>query len=360
MSRIMEFIDEFAAPATSSADLVIAFRELAALHKASINIQRSFQILADQGENRMLRRAFNGCARLVQSGQGIARAMSSFPLVFPELYVKMIDIGERSGKLELMLERVAIHAEKERELTMKVQSALIYPLFVGFLFLLFLVVGPAFMFKGIYEFLESLKIPLPFPTRLLIMASSLIRSPVVMILFPILAAGAAVLLKTLWQDDLWRGRLQAFFYRVPGVGTALRTAETAHFARTLAIIFDAGIPLIKGVEIARQGTTTVALQQRLEIMRTSLVEGESVREALEKTEFFSPLMLNLVEVGEQSGKMGQMCTKIALISEQNLEQALDVAISVMQPFFLLVMGLVVGFVVIATMAPMVKVVESIL
>jgi general secretion pathway protein F len=346
-------------PFSLPAEMTIAFREFAALYHSGIPLVWSLRILAEQTSHPELKDAFAGCLGRVQSGMSLALALARYPRVFPELYVRMIDIGEHTGRLELMLERIAQHAEKKRGMAMKLQSALTYPLFTSLFFILFLIIGPAFVFKGIFVFLQDLHIPLPFATRMLISLSSLVRSPLFFLTLVLLCGAFFPLRERLRKDQRWKGRIEGVLFSIPGIGSTMRLSETATFARIMATVSDTGLSLLAGLQLARRSSATVTLRRKIDKALDMITEGATLRAALEDTAFFPPLVLHLLEAGEASGKVGSMLERAASLCEQSLEQSVETAMQILQPFILLVMGIIVGFMIIATMLPLIKMIQGI-
>jgi general secretion pathway protein F len=345
-------------PFALQAEITIAFRELAALYHSGIPFLWSLRVLAEQTSHPELRDAFSGCIGRVQSGMSLSHSMSRFPEVFPELYIKMIDIGENTGRLELMLERIAQHAEKKRQTAIKIQSALTYPLFTSVFFILFLIIGPAFAFKGIFQFLQDLHIPLPFATRMLIGLSSIVRSPLFFLSLPVLCGAMFFLRERLMLNRKVKRVLEQYLFSIPGVGPSLRLRETATFARIIATVGDTGLSILQGVQMARKSCATLTLQGHLDRVYEQITEGSTFKDALAETGFFPPMVIHLLEAGEASGKMSMMLNRAAAMCEESLEQSLETAMQVLQPLILLIMGIIVGFMIIATMLPLISMIQG--
>lgn len=342
----------------SASDYAVCFRELATLYRAGIPVAKSMGIIARQVEHPGLRAAFENCEAGILSGKSIARSMEGCREIFSGLSVKMIDIGEKTGRLESMLEKIALHAEKNREMNMKISSALIYPFFVSIFFLAFLIVAPSMLFKGILQFLGELNVPLPLATQIFIGISSFIRSgyfPVALIL-GILIVFLGI--RSLWRQIYWKMRIQIFLFSLPVIGKSLRMVEVTRFARTLAIIYDTGLPILEGLDIIREGTSSILFSQKIADVREDVSQGMDMQSALSGTGFFPATFLHLLEAGEQSGKVKEMLDKAADICDDNLEESLNTVITVMQPFILLAMGIIAAFIIIATMTPLLTVIQG--
>ncbi|MDQ7821356.1 MAG: type II secretion system F family protein [Candidatus Eremiobacteraeota bacterium] len=347
-------------PVAPSTELIICLRQLAALYRAGIPFGRALYIISQQTQHPTLKIVFTELVNNINIGWTITNAISIYPGVFPELYVRLIEVGENTGRLEQMLEKIAFHAEKTREKFMKLFTALAYPVFVIALCLAFLIIGPAFVFRGILEFLQDLKTDLPFPTHVLIFSSAMVRSPLFFVIFPILLFGIFMLARSLWKNRESRRLIQRLILAIPGVGKLYHTSEIATLARTLAIIFESGILLLPGLELTKRVVSIVDLQDAIDMVKKSVTLGDTIYDSFRKSPYFPPVFLQFITAGEQTGELGSMMNWAAWICEQNAEHAINVVLEALQPIIILLIGVIVGFIIIATMAPMLKVAQGLM
>lgn len=347
-------------PPAQSAELIVCLRELAALYRSGIPFSRAVWIISQQAEQPRLREVFTEILRNISSGWTITNAISIYPGLFPELYVRLIAVGEETGQLELMLEKIAFHAEKSREKVMRLYSALAYPSFVIALCLGFLIIGPAYVFRGILEFLQSLDTTLPLATQILILSSTIIRSPIFLIALPLICAALFFIMKKLWSFRPARKLIQTVILAIPAVGTLYRTSEVATVARTMAVIFESGIPILPGMKLTKKVVSIVELEDAIEFATNRIVLGDTVTAAFQKTRMFPPVFLQFITAGEQSGDLGPMLNWAAWMCEQNVDAALNVIIESIQPIVMLIIGVIVGFVIYATVAPMLKIAQGLM
>ncbi len=296
----------------------------------------------------------------MNSGWSLTNALSIYPGIFPELYIKLIEVGEKTGKLDVMLDKVAKHAEKTRERTMRLYSALTYPSFVIVLCLSFLVIGPAFIFKGILEFLKSLNVTLPLSTKILIFFSSIVRSPLFFLALIVGVIGGFILLQVIWKHKRIRKLLQDLILAIPVLGRLYHTNEVATIARTLATIYESGMLLLPGIELTRRTVGILSLQDALATVYNQVTEGDTLTDAFNRSSLFPPVLLQFINAGEQTGDLGRMLNWAAWLCEQEVDHSLEIVLEALQPLIILMVGLMVGFVVMATMAPMLKVVEGLM
>jgi len=345
---------------TYASERVACFRELAALYRAGIQFSRAFEVIAEQAEHPRIKEVFSSCQVQIMSGKSITMSISGFPDVFPTLYVSMIEVGEASGSLDAMFDDIAQHAEKERSMAMRLRSAMIYPAFVVAFCISILILGPAYMFRGLYDFLLDLKVKLPLMTQILIAASAVMRSPLFPICLIVLLIISYLVFKAMWQQRIHRQYIQRIMLLTPGLGKVLLASEVASLARTLSTLYNAGVPILNALELTRKSCNLVSLQDALEGVRKMVKEGSTLQESFASEPVFPKTLRYLLVAGEQSGDIPRMLAWAARISELEVEQATDSAISIVQPFLLLFVGVIVGFIVIATIGPLLRVVETLM
>ncbi|MGV8124495.1 MAG: type II secretion system F family protein [Candidatus Xenobiia bacterium LiM19] len=343
----------------TSQDLIACFRQLAMMYKAGIPVARSFRILSNQVASRRLKDTFKEVQKRLEAGNSISTSLSEFSDIFPRLYVKLITVGESTGKLAMVLDSIADHAEKAHSRELKLRTAITYPAFVLAVCLVFLIVGPAFFLKGICDFLTSLTIPLPFTTRFLIEVSSFMRSPFFMFSILILLLLGYTFIRRMWNDTYSRRYLQDFLLAIPGIGRFYRVTQLIYYVKALAIVCESGMPLVEGLELAKQSINLVRMESELSLVTERVVEGVSLKEAFELSGFFPPMILQFIAAGEESGQLVKMLNWSAWICEQNNETALNIIMETIQPFVMLIIGIIIGFLIIATMSPMMGVIRQI-
>ncbi|MEW6279874.1 MAG: type II secretion system F family protein [Candidatus Eremiobacterota bacterium] len=338
--------------------LALSYRMLSAMYNAGIHIRRALEVLALQCDHPLLKRAMLDCAHKVDEGRRLSDTMSRHGDVFPLLHSNMIGLGEHTGSLHLILDRLAVQTEKANELRQRVRSALNYPIFIFIVAVILLLGAPAFVFKDLLRLLTELGVDLPWTTRLMIAASRVVASPWVLVLL----AGAAFLLGVfvvrLRTDLNLRKRWEALLLAVPVLGPSLRATVVCDFTRALSNCYATGIPILKGLDLSARSTDNLVFIEAALRAQARMKEGAALHEALEATEFFPEITLQMVAVGEESGRMSAMLERAAKLSEDEVEHTLAIATAALQPLMLLVIGIAVGFVVIATMSPMLKVIEA--
>jgi type IV pilus assembly protein PilC len=342
-----------------SSELIICYRELAVMYRAGLSLLSSIAILARQTTHPILREALETTYTKVGQGWSLSKAMNLFPSVFTPLYVRLLEAGEVSGNIDTMLEKIASHGERVKAARMKLQSALTYPAFIFVLSIVALIALPALALQGIFQFLADMRVPLPPATIVLIMLSSALRSPFVVSLFMAACLAASFGAILAWRREVVRRIIQRLLLRVPLLGRTLLEAEMAIFARTLSVLYDAGVPVMHALEVAAANCSVIIIRERLMEARKIVMSGTALHRAFTQVGGFSPLFIQFVLSGEHSGKLPEFLRHSANMYEQNAESTIDMFTAAVQPVVLLVIGIVVGFILVATLAPMLNLLNAI-
>ncbi len=334
------------------------YRCLATLYNSSIHITRALHIMAAQMEHPLFRASLPDIARRVEGGRRLSDAMAQHGMVFPPLHSQLVALGEQTGSLHLILEKLARQAEKATELRSRVRAALTYPLVIFVLALALLIGAPALVFKDLLRLLQEMQVELPWTTQLMVLGSKIMGSPLVLLPLAAIVVALVAGAHMIKSDLTLRRKVEKGVLAVPILGDAIRAAIVCDFTRSLATCYATGIPILKGLELSASAADHQLFQDALLAARDRMRDGAALHEALQASEFFPGMTLHMVAVGEESGRLADMLERVAALAETQVEQTLAIATAAMQPLMLLLIGIVVGFVVIATMSPMLKVVES--
>lgn len=325
-------------------------RQLSSLVKASVPILRTLTLLSQQTENRALKSVIGDLEKQVKEGKMLSEAMSEYPKLFNNLYLNMIKAGEKSGSLDAILQRLADYREKDREVKRKIQAAMAYPI-------LMILVGIATVFVMFTYFLpkltvlfEGMRQTLPLPTRILISLSNFMSSNWYWILMLLVFLAALF-------GRIKRGSKRKFLFdmaklRVPIIKDFVKNAEIAKFCNTLGLLLKNGIPIYESLELATEALDNEVLKERLSQAREEIVaQGAALSESLTKIKIFPRFTVNMIAVGEEGGKLEESLAEVARVYERELEQAMKVITSLLEPLLILVVGAVVGFIVFAMLLP---------
>ncbi len=330
-------------------DLNVFTRQFAILSKASVPLLKIFDVLSNQTQNLKFRSVLKEIQKKLQDGGGLSETLAIYPKIFSQIYVSLIHSGEISGTLDQVLAKLAEFAEKEAETRAKVQSAMIYPAFlflvgIGTVFILMTFVMPRLM--GLFSDLGT---PLPGITIFMMSISRFLQRTWIFIG----AAIAAVVfwLRTKGLSDSQQRQLDHFLAHAPAIGKVVEKSEVARFLRSIELLYENGIPLYKAVSIGAKTVTNVLIREQLEKIPDLLEGGATLAKSLEQAPFVSPFVCQMVAVGEESGALTSALRETALFYEQETDQFVKLATSLLEPFMILSIGIVVGFIVISMLLP---------
>lgn len=339
-------------------DRVVFYRGLATMMRAAISLPRALTVLGEHSEHPRLRSAvLQACADL-ERGSTVSAAFAKHPEVFPGMHIRLLQVGEGTGKLDEMLERLALLAERSQATMHQVRSALVYPAFVLVLCLGLLMAVPSMVLKGLLPLLQDLDVEMPLPSQILFGLAKVLGSPLALPLAVGVVAASVFAVRAALRNRAVRFQLERRALALPAVGPALRLALTASFAGSLGVLYGTGVTMHEALTLAGGSADSLVLEDAAAQAREAIVQGGTLHEALGRTDLFPASMMHLVAAGEEAGAIDDMLQRAARMADAAIEHALDTAVAALQPAVLLVVGLTVGFVVIGTMAPLVKVVEK--
>jgi general secretion pathway protein F len=333
----------------STADLAQALRQLATLLRAGVPLDEAVDALRRRRGGAAFAEALEAVRSRIREGSSLAIAMAEQPAVFPGIYVGMVEAGEASGALDSVLDRIAEHAEGQARLRARALSAMMYPLImsvVGGAIVLFLL---AYVVPQVTRVFAEAKQTLPLPTRILMGTGDFLAHYGILLI----PAGMLALfgLRRALANPAARVRLEALFYRVPGVGSVARDVAVARFAQTLSTMVAGGLPLIESLRVARTSCGSLLLAETLQRAETSVFEGGSLAACLGSSPLFDPVVVDMIAVGERSGDLEGMLTHAANAIEEQVRLRVDRMATLMEPVMTVVMAAVVLFVVLAIMLP---------
>ena len=324
-------------------------RQFASLVRSQVPILRALNILEEQTSHPKLRQVVTAMTEEIRQGQTLAQAFGKFPRIFSPLYINLIRSGEAGGMLDGVLDRLAVQVDREEELESKVRASLAYPLFVLVVgvftvFYLFLFVIPRLI-----RLFRAFGSELPLPTKMLLwIAQSLSQN-----WHWYLAAGVLTAIFGVWILRGERGRLGLNYLglQVPGLRNFLRELEIVRFARSFGLLIDHGIPILQATDVALPVVRNRILRKELARLPAHLKEGNTLSGGLRGLRLSTPLLVNTVAVGEESGKIGEALMEVANFYEREVERRLQMMTGLLEPAIILLVGGVVGFIVMAVLLP---------
>jgi type IV pilus assembly protein PilC len=354
-TRVSEKGKEFNLPTfgggVNSKELAIFTRQFSVMIDAGLPLVQCLEILASQQENQTFQKVLTGVRGAVEGGSTLSAAMKQYPKVYDALYSNMVEAGETGGILDTILQRLSTYIEKNVKLKAAVKSALIYPVGVlsiagGVITLLLWKVVPIFatLFAG-------LGVDLPLPTKIVIGLSNFVGSIFGLLIF--VGIIAAVFGLKIWYDTPGgRFVLDTVVLKLPVVGILMRKIAVARFTRTLGTLISSGVPILEGLDITAKTSGNAVVERALTQVRRSLEEGKSLTEPLKESEVFPGMVTQMIAVGEQTGAMDAMLSKIADFYEDEVDVAVKDLLTALEPIMIVFLGLVVGGVVISMYLPL--------
>ena len=338
----------------SQLSVTLFYRSLATMLSAGLPLSRGLSVLADHESDIGLRSILGQVSSKLQAGNPLSQSMSGYPRVFSKLYLQMIRVGEKSGSLEVVLRRVADHREKAQRVEMQLRHALLYPALILALCLVILVLGPPYLLQAQFSLIRASGQVPPWPTQIMMALSDLARSPLALAGMAGLAVvtGAALRRFTRYADWL---RLA---WQVPGLRQTLTHLLAARFSGTLALAYRVGIPITEATQLSIRSTQNPLLTQYEQEIADSLLQGAPLAQSLSLCPLFPSMFLRMLSSGEEVGKVDAMMDWVTSFYELELESSLQRLLLMIEPILLLGMGIMVGFILIATLLPMVSVLQT--
>jgi type IV pilus assembly protein PilC len=333
--------------------LQIFSRQFATLIESGVSIVQSLVILERQTQDKNLAAVVEEVRNDVESGVIISKALSRHPRVFSRLYIAMVEAGEASGTLDIVLDRVAVQIEKETQIKRRVKGAMIYPTLVLCFATLVLTGMLMFLVPIFVKIFQDLGGELPTLTQWIVNVSNLLRN-YWFVIFPLLGGsvfGAIKVKRTEWGRMNWdRVKL-----KLPmKIGDVVLKVTMARFSRTLATLVGAGVDIVKSLEITGQTAGNWVIEEALNDVRVKVHEGIPIAQPLVESPVFPPMVSQMVKIGEETGELEKMLSKIADFYEDEVDAAIQALTSIIEPIMMIGVGLMVGVIIIAMYMPMFK------
>lgn len=333
----------------STTELTLFTRQLSTLVRSGLPLDEALTAVSQQSDSKRVKRIALGVRASVLEGSSMAQALNQFPNAFPPLFRATVEAGEQSGKLDVILERLADYVERRQELQQKVLLASLYPLIltvvaVGVVVLLLAYVVPQVV--GVYA---DIKQDLPALTKGLIALSDFVRDygPYMAVALVI----AAIVFARLMRNIEFRRRVHHIQLRVPLVGRLTRGANTGRFTRTLGILFGSGVPILDAMRIGTQVVSNVPMRDAIDVATTKVREGAPLARSLGESRLFPPIALHLIASGEASGRLDEMLDSAARNQEREVETLVGALMAILGPVLILAMGGIVLLIVLAILLP---------
>lgn len=340
-----------------SHDIVTFTTQLSTLQDAGLPIVRSLKILEDQQKPGKFKDQLEAIADEVEQGSTFSEALSKYPKSFNKLYISMVRAGEAGGVLDVILRRLAGFMEKSQKLRRKVKGALIYPAAVITVAAAILVVIMLFVVPAFEKMFQDIGQALPAPTQLLLSTSQTLQDW--WFLLPLVPIFLVFIMKMIARTDWGEKALDRFKLKMPVFGNIIKKSSVARFCRTLGTLIASGVPILEALRIVRDAVGNVIIANAIEDVHGSIREGDTIADPLRASGIFDELLVNMIDVGEETGELDKMLMKIADNYEADVDVAVEGMSSLLEPVLIVGMGLVVGFIVISLFLPLVSIIKNI-
>jgi type IV pilus assembly protein PilC len=337
------------------AEIAIFTRQFSVMLDAGLPLVQCLDAIAQQHPNPTFKSVLEQIRGDVEGGSTLSDAMSKHPKVFDPLFTNMIAAGETGGILDTILQRLSIFIEKIVKLKRALRSALIYP---GVILTIAVVVVGVILWKVVPVFrtlFEGFNVELPLLTRMVIALSTFLES---YFIFIAIFIGLAIFgIRTYYRTEPGRLTIDTLLLRVPTIGDVLRKVGVARFTRTLATLLSSGVPILEGLEITAKTAGNAVLENVLRQVRKHIEEGKTMTEPMRQSKFFPPIVTQMVSVGESTGELDTMLVKVADYYEDEVDVVVANLLTILEPFMMVVLGVIVGGIVISMYMPMFKLIE---
>ena len=338
-------------------DIVIFTRQFSTMINSGLPLVQALDILAKQSENKSLQEVTRQVVFDVESGQTVADALSKHPKAFTELYVNMVAAGEAGGILDTILLRLATFMEKNDALVRKVKGAMIYPGVITSVAGIAIIVLLVFVIPVFEKMFAAVGLPLPLPTRVVIAMSGFLTSYWYVI---IIAIGLFVWsVKKYYTTSGGKLVIDRLMLKAPVLGDVLRKSAVSRFTRTLGTLISSGVSILDGLEITAKTAGNRVISDAIMASRASIAGGETIAAPLQKSAVFPPMVISMISVGEQTGGLDEMLSKIADFYDEEVDAAVSGLLSLMEPVMIVFLGVVVGGMVVAMYLPIFDMINAV-
>lgn len=333
-------------------DIVVFTRQFATMIDAGLPLIQCLDILAKQTDNKTFANAINEIRQDVEAGSTYADALKKHPKIFNDLYVNMVAAGELGGILDTILNRLSKYIEKSMKLKRQIRSALVYPSTIVAVAIVVIVVLLVWVIPIFSKMFDDFGGTLPVPTRMIIGASNFMRSNIIFIIGFSVAIGFGF--SRYYKTLNGRRTIDRIILHLPVFGMLMRKVSVSKFTRTLGTLISSGVPILDGLDIVAKTAGNKVVEEALYATRQSISEGKTLAEPLEKTQVFPPMVVQMIAVGETTGALDAMLTKIADFYDEEVDSTVGNLTALLEPMLMVFLGVIIGTIVVAMYLPIFK------
>ena len=326
-------------------DLLIFTQELSTLVEAGLTLDRSLSILSNLSENAYLREIVQELLKEIKAGKSLSEALGMYPRVFPKVYVNMVKAGEVGGALDQILKRLVDYLEEVEELQSYLISALIYPIILTLVGAGSIIIMVVFVIPKFAVIFENAGAPVPLPMKLMLGISGILVGYWWLIL--LLAFGGFYWIKSRLRTEEGRLNWDQRLLKLPLFGPVVQKIETSRFSRTMGTLLKSAVPLIQSLNIVKEIVGNQAIAAAMEPIKSGVKKGEGLAHPIREAAIFPPFAVQLLEVGEETGRLDDMLLQIADTYDRELRTTLKRLVALFEPAIILVMGIIIGVMVVS-------------
>ena len=331
-------------------DKVIFMRQMATMVGAGLPLTRSLEIMVQQASNPKFKKILQNVLASIQSGKSLADSFRMEEEVFDLITINLIEAGEESGNLENILEKIAVELEEKNALTRKIKSAMIYPAIILIVIIAVIVLMMLVLVPSMADIYKDFDAELPFATRFLIGMSGLFVDYwwVVLSVFLVLVVGFK------YYVDTPKGKrnLDKLLLKIPSFGVIIAKVQLSQFTRILSLLLSSGVPIIKAIELTANSLGNTMFRETLEEAKDEVEKGGPLALPIARSEYYPLLVSSMIAVGEETGEIDSVLSKVAEYYKEEVDAATSNLSSLLEPVFLIIMGLAIGFIAVAVYMPM--------
>ncbi len=334
-------------------DIAIFSRQLATMLAAGIPLVQAFEIVGNGHENESMQKLILAIKADVEGGASLHEALAKHPLYFDDLFVNLVEAGEQAGALETLLDKIATYKEKTEAIKKKIKKALFYPAAVVAVAVIVTVILLIFVIPAFEDLFTGFGADLPAFTKMVVDLSNFVRDKGWLLLIGIIAAVSAFLYFKKRSRPM-QHFLDRISLKLPVIGPILEKSAIARYARTLSTMFSAGVPLVEALESVAGACGNIVYEEGVMRMRDEVATGQRLQQAMENTDLFPNMVIQMIAVGEESGQLDAMSAKVADFYEEDVDAAVDSMSSLLEPIIMAILGVLVGGLVVAMYLPIFK------
>ena len=338
-------------------DTIFFTRQLSSMLSSGLTLMQSLSILKNQVQNPAMRETVNGVITLVEEGGSFSSAIGKYPKLFNTIYVSLIKAAEETGLLDKVLARLADNLEKQAELRSTIKSALTYPAIVVTLMILVMIVMLIFVIPNLSQFYDSLNVPLPLPTQILLGISSLFTKWWYFLIVGIVVGG--------YYFQKWRKtesgklHLDMFAMKVPVFGKLIKESTVTEFSRTFGLLVGTGTLVVDSLNKSSDVVNLIPYKKAILAVAKQVEKGVTIGDAMSFNPLFPPILVEMVKIGEQTGKLDESLSKVSEYFEREVSTTVKALTTALEPFIMIVLAIGVGFLILSIITPIYSLINQI-